>query len=150
MSDQSHEVRHQPMILGFDPGRHKCGLAVMEVNRIVHWHHVVAASQVIESINQLCETYPIFLLVMGNQTTSKEWYHKCQSLLTPSLQIQKVDERYSTLAARTKYWQMFPPQGINRLIPQSLRTIHRPIDDIVAIILVERYLEQYEVEAISN
>ena len=50
-------------ILGFDPGRQKCGLAVMGVDQIIHCHEVVSASRVIDSINMLRQTYPISLLV---------------------------------------------------------------------------------------
>ncbi len=53
-----------------------------------------------------------------------------------------VDERYSTLEARDRYWKMYPPKGLYHLIPQSLRPIPRPVDDIVAILLIERYLER--------
>jgi RNase H-fold protein (predicted Holliday junction resolvase) len=58
----------------------------------------------------------------------------------PDLQIVQVDERYSSLEARDRYWQMYPPQGLARLLPQGMRQPPRPIDDIVAILLVERYL----------
>jgi len=138
------------MILGFDPGRDKCGLAVMAIDRIVYWHQVITAQRVIESVNALCKTYSISLLVMGNQTTSKEWHQQLLQASVPNLEITEIDERYSTLEAREKYWQMFPPQGVHRLIPKSLRTIRHPIDDIVAIILIERYLDQLAAPAISN
>lgn len=130
------------MILGFDPGRQKCGLAVMSVDQTIHWHQVVAASQVIDSINTLRQTYPISLLVMGNQTTSKEWLQVLVKKYALNLDIIQVDERYSTLEARARYWQLYPPQGIHRLMPQNLRKINHPIDDIVAIILIERYLDK--------
>jgi hypothetical protein len=51
-----------------------------------------------------------------------------------------VNETNSTLEARDRYWIMYPPQGLQRLIPQGLRIPPRPVDDIVAIILIERYL----------
>ncbi|ABW29022.1 Holliday junction resolvase RuvX [Acaryochloris marina] len=130
------------MILGFDPGRQKCGLAVMGIDQTIHWHQVVVASQVIDSINALCEIYPISLLVMGNQTTSKEWLQVLNEKYALNLDIVQVDERNSTLEARSRYWQIYPPQGIHRFIPQSLRKINHPIDDIVAILLIERYLEK--------
>lgn len=129
------------MILGFDPGRQKCGLAVMGVDQTIHWHQVVVASQVIDSINALREIYPISLLIMGNQTTSKEWLQVLNEKYALDLDIVQVDERNSTLEARSRYWQIYPPQGIHRFIPQSLRKINHPIDDIVAILLIERYLE---------
>ncbi|WP_299487587.1 Holliday junction resolvase RuvX [Acaryochloris sp. IP29b_bin.137] len=130
----------QPLILGLDPGRDKCGLAVMGADHVVHWHQVITAAQVIESIETLYQTYPISLLVMGNQTTSREWDQKLRHHFSSSLRMVKVDERYSTLEARSKFWQMYPPKGLGGLIPRRLRSINRPIDDIVAIILIERYL----------
>ncbi|MEM9980093.1 MAG: resolvase, partial [Cyanobacteria bacterium P01_D01_bin.2] len=47
-----------------------------------------------------------------------------------------------SLEARDRYWEMFPPKGLNRILPQSMRSIPRPIDDIVAILLIERYLNK--------
>ncbi|HBB34174.1 MAG TPA: resolvase, partial [Cyanobacteria bacterium UBA9273] len=41
---------------------------------------------------------------------------------------------------RDRYWQMYPPKGLQRLIPKGMRQPPRPVDDIVAILLIERYL----------
>ena len=147
---QPEASMRQPMILGFDPGRDKCGLAVMGIDRTLYWHQVVMAANVIESLQSLCENYPISLLVMGNQTTSKAWSEKLLKSIDPELRLLKVDERYSSLEARDRYWLMFPPQGLSRFLPQALRKISRPIDDIVAIILIERYLEQLVAEAVPD
>ena len=132
----------QPMILGFDPGRQKCGVAVMGVDRSIHYQQVVVANQVIATIQQLRQVLPISLLVMGDQTTAKTWSAKLTQELPQPLRIILVDERYSTLEARDRYWQMYPPQGFRRLIPQGMRTPPRQLDDIVAIVLIERYLER--------
>lgn len=131
----------QPVILGFDPGRQKCGLAVMGLDRVLRYHTVVTAAEALAHIQELRQKFPISIIVMGNQTTSKDWR---QQLLTlpDSPRVMLVDERYSTLEARDRYWQMYPPQGVGRLIPQSLRSISRPIDDIVAMLLIERYLDR--------
>lgn len=128
------------MILGFDPGKDKCGVAVMEKERTLHYHQVIESRDVLNSLNALCQKFPINLCVMGNQTTSKSWKQKLLSALPETVQIIQVDERYSSLEARDRYWQMYPPQGLTRLVPQGMRTPPRPIDDIVAIILIERYL----------
>ena len=132
----------QPVILGFDPGRDKCGIAVMRVDRFVCYHEVVSSSSAIAVVKDLRRKYPITLMVMGDQTSSKEWKQKLAEALDESLSVVMVDERNSTLEARDRYWQMYPPSGIARLMPQSLRSIPRPIDDIVAILLIERYLER--------
>jgi len=130
------------MILGFDPGRQKCGVAVMGVDRSIHYQQVVVADQVIATIQQLRQALPISLLVMGDQTTAKAWSAKLTQELPQPLRIILVDERYSTLEARDRYWQMYPPQGFRRLIPQGMRTPPRQLDDIVALVLIERYLER--------
>ncbi|HEY9612716.1 pre-16S rRNA-processing nuclease YqgF [Allocoleopsis sp.] len=129
------------MILGFDPGRDKCGLAVMGESRQLLYHQVVLSSEAIATIQQLCQQFPIEIIVMGDQTTAKSWRQKLERDLSLSLPIVLVDERYSTLEARDRYWQMYPPQGFQRLIPQGLREPPRPIDDIVAILLIERYMK---------
>ena len=129
------------MILGFDPGRDKCGVAVMEKNRHIHFHQVVESAKAIATIEQLCQQFPIELIVMGNQTTAKSWQQQIKSNLSLSIPIIMVDERNSSLEARDRYWQMYPPQGLRKLIPQGMRLPPRPVDDIVAILLIERYLQ---------
>lgn len=142
MQSSSPSTSDQPVILGFDPGRYKCGLAVMGVDRTLRYHQVVETEAAIATIQTLRQQFPISLVVMGDQTTAKDWKLKLNSDLPDPLRIVMVDERYSTLEARDRYWQMYPPQGLSRLVPQSFRTIPRPVDDIVAILLIERYLNR--------
>jgi RNase H-fold protein (predicted Holliday junction resolvase) len=131
----------QPVILGFDPGRQKCGLAILSLDRRLLYHQVVATEAVLTQIETLRQAFPISLIVMGDQTGSKKW--KAQlATLDNAPTIILVDERYSSLEARDRYWQMYPPRGLARLLPQSFRQIPRPIDDIVAILLIERYLNR--------
>jgi RNase H-fold protein (predicted Holliday junction resolvase) len=132
----------QPVILGFDPGRQKCGLAVMGVDRRIYWHEVIQAETAIETIQTLRDRFPISLLVMGDQTSSKQWRHRLEQELPEPLRIITVDERHSSLEARDRYWKMYPPKGLMRLVPEGMRTPPRSIDDIVAILLIERYLER--------
>ncbi|MEL6131448.1 MAG: resolvase [Cyanobacteria bacterium J06627_3] len=131
----------QPVILGFDPGRYKCGLAILGVDRSLCYHEVILVENVIDHIETLRQTYPISLIVMGDQTGSKIWKQEL-SRLKEGPNVILVDERYSSLEARDRYWEMFPPTGLNRLLPQRMRSIPRPIDDIVAILLIERYLNK--------
>ena len=130
------------MILGFDPGKHKCGIALIAEEMQLHSHEVILSADAIAIIQNLFKKFPIKLLVMGNQTTSRSWQQKLTAALPPSTQIVTVDERYSSLEARDRYWQMYPPRGLTRLIPEGMRVPPRPVDDIVAIILIERYFDQ--------
>lgn len=129
------------MILGFDPGRDKCGLAVMGSDLQLHDHQVVVATCAIASILSLLQKFPITTLVMGDRTTSKQWQKQLEEVLPASIPIFTVDEHNSTLEARDLYWQMYPPKGLTKLLPQGLRSPPRPIDDLVAILLIERHLK---------
>ena len=124
------------MILGFDPGRDKCGLAVMGSDLQLHDHQVVVANSAIASILSLLQKFPITTLVMGDRTTSKQCQKQLEEVLPASIPIFTVDEHNSALEARDLYWQMYPPKGLTKLLPQGLREPPRPIDDLVAILLI--------------
>ncbi|OUL31255.1 resolvase [Nostoc sp. RF31YmG] len=139
----------QPVILGFDPGRDKCGLAVIGLDRQLHYHQVVVANEAIATIESLRQKFPVSLMVMGDQTTAKQWKQRLRQELVEPLNIVLIDERYTTLEARDRYWQMYPPKGLTKLLPQGMRQPPRPIDDIVAILLIERYLNRLA-ESVNN
>ncbi len=126
-------------ILGFDPGKDKCGVAVMDGDRVLLYHQVLLTAAVIAQIGDLCQRYNVSQIVMGDQTTAKQWQQQLTTAF-PDLSITLIDERYSSLEARDRYWQMYPANFITSLIPQGMRQPPRPIDDLVAIILIERYL----------
>ena len=44
------------MILGFDPGRDKCGVAVMSRDRTILEHQVVSATEAIATIGELIKS----------------------------------------------------------------------------------------------
>ncbi len=128
-------------IIGFDPGRDKCGVAVVSANGEVLYNQVIPSSEAIATVISLSQQFRANILVIGNQTTSQSWQQQLKSALTEDLSIVTVDERNSTLEARSLYWQMYPPQGLTRLLPEGMRLPPRPIDDIVAILLIKRYLD---------
>lgn len=127
-------------IMGFDPGRDKCGVAIMNDQAEVLYSQVIRADQVANLLPQLFRQFACQVLVMGNQTTSQLWQNQLKIIL-PAVPIILLDERYTTVQARQRYWQIYPAQGLTKLIPLGMRSPPRPVDDIVAIILIERYLE---------
>lgn len=128
------------MILGFDPGKDKCGVAVMSPEGKIETHQVIPSREVIDYLQSLCRQYKINLLVMGNQTTCKTWQKQLKEEFSSEIPIQLANEYNSTNEARERYWKMYPPRGLMRLVPLGMRLPPRPVDDIVAIILIERYL----------
>ncbi|MEM0981679.1 MAG: resolvase [Cyanobacteria bacterium P01_H01_bin.58] len=113
----------------------------MGLDRNLYHRAVVEANSVMDTVEQLRQQYPISLIVMGDQTSAGEWQTQLAAIPQP-IRVVLVDERYSSLEARDRYWEMNPPQGWQRLLPSGLRQPQAPIDDIVAILLIERYLNR--------
>jgi len=129
------------VLLGFDPGKQKCGVAVMGLDRKLIFQAVIPSSEAIAKVGYLLDIHPISLMVIGDQTASKHWKLEIQSAF-PDLRIITVDERYSSEEARQRFWQIYPAKGLMKLVPKGMRSPDRPIDDIVAAILIERYLSR--------
>jgi len=130
-----------PVILGFDPGRDKCGVVLRSAQGEWLVQRVVPAAEVLEVLSTLCQQYQPEVLVMGDQTTHKQWRQRLREVL-PRVPVVTVDERYSTQEAQKKYWELYPAQGWRRFLPAGLRPLPRPVDDVAARILVERYCSQ--------
>ena len=126
--------------LGFDPGRDKCGVAVADHGAVILHHEVISSDNVLDKVNQLRQKYDVSQIVMGNQTTAQQWQQRLQESFTPPLAIALVNERNSSLEARSRYWDMYHPSFAQKFIPKGMRLPPRPIDDIVAILLIERYI----------
>ncbi|MFP4253360.1 MAG: pre-16S rRNA-processing nuclease YqgF [Halothece sp.] len=126
------------VLLGFDPGRDKCGLALVESDGEIILREVVSSQRAILTIKKWCQTYAVEKIIMGDKTTSKQWRDDLQKEL-PNFSIVMVDESNSTLEARERYWELSPPQGLMRFLPKGMRVPPCPVDDIVAVILVERF-----------
>ncbi|MEB3182904.1 MAG: resolvase [Cyanobacteriota bacterium] len=121
---------------GLDPGRSKCGLVRTDPQR----RRILAAlvlppPQALAALQHWREQ-GVGLVVLGNGTGHRSW----QQQLEPWLPVAVVDERGTTLAARRRYWRIEPARGWRRLLPEGLRQPPRDWDDVVAQLLLERWL----------
>ncbi|MCT0224552.1 resolvase [Synechococcus sp. CS-1328] len=122
---------------GLDPGRNKCGLVRTDATgqRIVE-AAVLTPEAAWQQLSAWCAEGLVADIVLGNGTGSQRW----QTRLAPIAAVHLVDERGSTLAARQRYWELFPPRGWRRCLPRGLRQPPRDWDDVVAQLLLERFL----------
>lgn len=124
-------------IAAVDPGRSKCGLAVTDrAGETVVAAAILPPSEGI-ALLQRWQSQGLGLVVLGNGTGSHSWGEQLTGL---GLTSQQRDEWGTTLAARQRYWQLEPPRGWRRCLPQGLRLPPRDIDDVVAQLLLERHL----------
>lgn len=127
------------MIAAVDPGRDKCGLAVLENDNHVLLKEVILRQDLAKRLKVVADNYNLELIALGNATASQKIK---EVIIKLGLTVKMIDETNSTLAARNLYWADHPPQGWRKLIPTSLQTPQRAIDDYAAIILAHRALQQ--------
>lgn len=128
-------------VLSIDPGREKCGLAIVHKEQGVIYKTIVATTELAATTACLAANYRITTMIIGNSTTSKAAQEELKALKINGQKITliPVDEYRSTDDARRRYWQDHPPKGLKRLIPTSLQVPPVPVDDYAAVILAERY-----------
>ena len=124
-------------VAGLDPGRSKCGLVLTDPRRTtIREALVLPPEQARTLLLDWQRAQALRLVVIGNGTGSGAWL----PWLGDRLEVVQVEERDSTLAARRRYWQLFPPRGWRRLLPEGLLQPPRDWDDVVAQLLHERWL----------
>ncbi|MBI5701695.1 hypothetical protein HZC34_07660 [Candidatus Saganbacteria bacterium] len=128
------------MILALDPGLLKCGLAVLDASAHVLDKKIIEIKTLDFEITSFVAKYAVNTVVVGSGTGSKEIQKSISKLNLPA-DIATIREANSTLEAKKLYFRENPPSFFMRLIPISLQTPPRPIDDYAAIILGERYLK---------
>ena len=131
-------------VIAIDPGREKCGLAVVNdegalLRKILPPHEIAAL------VADLLARYSTDTVVIGDGTHGSTLAEMVRDA-SPA-RIEFVDESHTTLEARARYYEENPPRGLLRLIPRGMLAPSEPVDDLVAVILGERYLAAKDAEA---
>ena len=124
-------------VAGIDPGRDKCGVAILTHAGEIKFQQVIETEKLQETFLELAKKFDLKLAILGNGTTSKS----AKEILEKILPVKVIDEKYTTEEARRLYWKKNPPQGWRKFLPVSMQVPPVPVDDIVAEILVKRFLE---------
>ena len=128
-------------VLAIDPGRHKCGLAVLAGDGRILERLVVPREQLGERLRELAGRHNVAEVVLGDRTGGQSAAEQVQAAL-PQACLHLVDEHRTSEQARRRYFAEHPPRGWRRLLPTSLQTPPVSIDDWAAVILAERRLRQ--------
>lgn len=126
-------------VLAIDPGRGKCGLAVVDGDLHILDRAVVDRSGLTEAVRELVEVHGPSVLVVGNSTGAGAVLEEIKGVVS-EIPSELVDERHSTLEARYLYFEHHPPRGLWSLVPLSLRYPPEPFDDFAAVVIAGRYL----------
>jgi RNase H-fold protein (predicted Holliday junction resolvase) len=127
-------------VIGIDPGREKCGLAVIHRQQGLLKRSVVSTTDLADAVGDLADHYQTRTIILGNGTSHRAAKAALEAAATYIIHI--IDEAHTTEQARIRYWAENPPQGLRRLIPLGLQTPPEPVDGYVAAILAERWLRK--------
>lgn len=127
-------------VLAVDPGRDKCGLAVVNRGGVL-LRAIVPTAEVGLTCRYLLAQHPQAQLIVGDSTHSQAVSAEL-GRVNPETPIAAVAEGFTTLEARGLYEHDSPPRGWRRLVPAGMRVPPRPVDDYAAVALAQRFLTQ--------
>ena len=127
------------VFISIDPGNKKCGLLLADMNS----RNVIEAG--ISSLNKFSdivslwnEEFKVYKIVIGDGTNCK--YIENELKQKNIFNLNYVNERGSTLRARFRYWEIWPPNYLIRWLPKEILFPPENLDAVVALILLEDFL----------
>jgi len=134
-------------VLAIDPGKDKCGLAVVDFSIQVLCKKIVDREELQAYISRLINIYSIREIIIGDGTFSSEVLEDIKEVT--HIPVETVDEAYTTVEAEKRYWQ--EKGGLwRKIFPFITWKPARPLDDYVAVILAERHLQKGQVDTIGR
>ncbi len=128
------------VFISIDPGSKKCGLLLADFKS----GEVIAAG--ISSLNKFSdlvsswiEDYKIIKIIIGDGTNCK--YIEENLKRKNIFNFHYVNEKGSTLRARFRYWEIWPPNYFIRWLPKQILLPPENLDAVVALILLEDFLK---------
>ena len=128
------------VFISIDPGNKKCGLLLANMKS----GDVIEAG--ISSLNRFSnvislwnQEYDVDKIVIGDGTNCK--YIENELKQKNILNFTYVNERGSTLRARFRYWEVWPPNYFIRWLPKEILFPPENLDAVVALILLEDFLK---------
>ena len=132
-------------LLSIDPGRAKCGLAVVtgpesegRPPRCLE-RAVVATERLTLAVAEILRRRPEVRQILIGGGTNSATLRRALEATFPKTPLQTVDEYNTSARARQRFIQENPAPGWRRLLPRGLRSPEVPYDDYAAILLAEDY-----------
>ena len=126
--------------ISIDPGSKKCGLLLADIES----GNVIEAG--ISSLSKFSglvslwnEDYQISKIIIGDGTNCRYIENELKS--KNIYNVDYVNEKGSTLRARFRYWEIWPPSYLIRWLPKEILFPPENLDAVVALVLLEDFLK---------
>jgi len=128
------------LFISIDPGNEKCGLLLADIKSGKVIEAGISSLATFSNLVTLWrEDYPISEIIIGNGTNCKYIEDKLKQ--KNIFNFHYVNEKGSTLRARFRYWEIWPPNCFIRWLPKEILFPPANLDAVVALILLEDYLK---------
>ena len=126
--------------ISIDPGKKKCGLLLANIQsgKVIE-AGIASLNKCYDLVSFWNENYNIKKIIIGDGTNCK--YIKNELKSKNLFDINYVNEKGSTLRARFRYWEIWPPNYFIRWLPKEILFPPENLDAIVALILLEDFLK---------
>ena len=124
-------------VISIDPGKSKCGLVLAEISEKKVYEAIILKSESLEGyVRNLNTVENISKIIIGNGTTSREITKKMDFF---KKEIIIFEEKNTTFRAKSRYFELFPINGLKFLIPREIIILNKNLDAISALIILEDY-----------
>ncbi len=128
-------------LISIDPGIYKCGLLLVDLaDDTISDGRIVLKEYVLDLLSLWHKENLIDQIIIGNGTSSDYWFQKLLENKYRSLYLS--NEKNTTMRARFRYWEIWPPKKIFRFIPKSILLPADDLDPVAALVIVEDYLKR--------
>ena len=126
--------------ISIDPGKKKCGLLLANIQsgKVIE-AGIASLNKCYDLVSFWNDNYNIRKIIIGDGTNCK--YIKNELTRKNLFDISYVNEKGSTLRARFRYWEIWPPNYFIRWLPKEILFPPENLDAIVALILLEDFLK---------
>jgi len=125
--------------ISIDPGMKKCGLLLADIQsgKVIE-AGIVSSNKFSDLVSFWNENHEIDKILIGDGTNCRiiENALKQKNIFNMSF----VNEKGSTLRARYRYWEIWPPNYFIRWLPKEILMPPDNLDALVALILLEDFL----------
>jgi RNase H-fold protein (predicted Holliday junction resolvase) len=131
--------------LGIDPGREKVGLALVASDGQL-LRRLILPPLELANLDRHLAGWDFAVVFLGHATGHEQARNSLEELMEngklPARPVVVINEKGSTLEARSLYWQAHPPRGWRKLVPLALQVPPDVLDDFAAAVIALRGLKQ--------
>ncbi len=128
------------VFISIDPGNKKCGLLLADdKSRNVIEAGISSLDKFPDIVSLWNQEYNVLKILIGDGTNCK--YIENELKQKNIFNLNYINEKGSTLRARFRYWEIWPPNFLIRWLPKEILFPPDNLDSVVALILLEDFLK---------